>query len=449
MAFIIQRAQESAIEPEKTTEKPEEDVFEIERASEKEKSTGEQFAEEYEQLAELFKSGGKGFLEGVQRLGRIMGPLQDFKPEEERQKEFTQSLEELFPAKEEEGFLQRGLRRGLQELPTVASFPGAGLQTLPRAIAAGFLGEGAKDLGAPEWAQTAAELTAYMGPDLMQKLLAKGSNKDIIEAARQAGLTDEQITPLIQSQFKQKWLAKISPKRGRTQRVLQDTQKALGKSYDTLKKSPLASSPINPEAQKKLLNRFAEIAQDMPASVRETVAQDFRDLVKKPITGESLMNLYRDINKGLGPKTKELVQFKEPISQAIAEISPELGIKFNNINNLFSRYYDIAGKLKPSLVSDLVTAAESIGLLGSLVLGDIPTLTKISAEKGIKFGARELLLNPRLNQLGEKFLLALNANKFGIATKIASQMNKEIKKLDDSIELEDYTQKDLQKLFGD
>lgn len=436
--------------PPKNVPKQTSSIFneEQEEEEEKEKSIGAQLAEEYEDLAELFKSGGKGFLEGIQKLGRIMGPLQVGIPEKQLQEDFTKALDELIPANKEEGLLHRGVRRGLKEFPTIAAFPGSGIQTLPRSILAGFLGETSKDLGAPEWAQTALEFTAFLGPDITKKLLETGSNKDIIKMARQFGLTDEQITPLIQSTFKQKWLSKLAPKRGRTQEVLRSTQKGLGEAENALKKSPLAASSISPESQKKLLNRFAEIAEDMPASVRDTVAQDFKDFVKNPITGKSLISLYRKVNKALGPKTKELVQFKEPILQAITEISPELGKQFSNINNLFSRYYEIAGKLKPSLVSDLVTAAETIGILGSTVLGDISTLSKILAEKGAKIGARELLLNPKINQLGEKFLLALNSNKYGLAHKIGNQINQEIKKLDDSIEIEGYTEKDLKEIFG-
>ena len=179
MPFIIQRSQEEA-EPE--VDDAEEQVFEIERAPEGPKSMGEDIAGEYEELAEFMKSGGKGLLEGITRLGRIMGPLQDpeGRPEKEIQEEFTERLEEVIPAEREEGFVQRGLRRGLGEAPTMLAFPGSQLGTLSRSMLEGFVGERAKELGLPEWAQTAAEITAYIGPDITKKLLESGRNKDLI-----------------------------------------------------------------------------------------------------------------------------------------------------------------------------------------------------------------------------------------------------------------------------
>ena len=79
-------------------------------------------------------------------------------------------------------------------------------------------------LGAPELVQTAAELTAYIGPDVLKKLLSSGKHKEIIDAARTLGLTDEQITPVLQSETKLKWLSKLTPRRGSTQKALENTK---------------------------------------------------------------------------------------------------------------------------------------------------------------------------------------------------------------------------------
>ena len=451
--FIIQRSEEESADyqEENNENLQDEQQFIIQKSEPNESGIGEEFADMYEEVAEIFKSGGKGLIEGLTRLGRVMGPLLDKegKSEKDIQEGVTERLEELIPSQGEEGFIQRGLRRGLGEAPTMMAFPGgSALQTLPRSIAAGFLGEGAKDLGAPEWVQAAAELTAYLGPDLTKKLLEKGSSQEIIKMGRRHGLTDDQITPLIQSDFKKKWLSKITPRRGRTREALQETQKGLGKAYDALKKSERASMEMSPENKEKLIRKFTDITQDIPSIVREKVKQDFVDFVKSPMNGASLMNLHKDINKSLGPMTKELVQYKQPIAEALYEINPELGRDFTNLNNLYSRYADIAGKLKPTLVSDIVSAGEALGIMGSLVLGDVSMLSKFLAEQGVKITAQEMLLNPRLNQLSEKFLMAVNQYKWPIAAKISNQMYDEIKKIDKDVDMETFSQEDLKELFG-
>jgi hypothetical protein len=400
---------------------------------------------------EYGKSALKGTVEGLGKLGRIIGPLQDYEGRSEKQieEQTTEGLDKLLPT--EEGYGQSSLRRGLREAPTMLAFPGSKLAMLPRSIAAGFLGEGAKELGLPEWAETAAELTAYIGPDLTKKLLQTGSNAEIIKTAKKFGLSDEQISPLIQSDFKQKWLSKLVPKRGRTEKILSSTKEGLGEAYGSLRKSPGASIRLNPEQQSNLLKKFGEIGLDIPSSVRNEVALDFADLVKKPITGASLLNLHKDINKALGSKTKELSRFKEPIREALKEISPELADDFSKINELYSRYSKIAPKLKPDMVSDLIRAAESLGLMGSIIYGEPTLISKFLAEKGIRWSARELLLNPRLQQLTEKTLVALNQNKYGLAVKLMAQVKEAASKIDDRLAegFPDLSEEDLKELFPD
>lgn len=377
----------------------------------------------------------KGAVEGVSRLGAMMGPTFDlpkfeegkFVPEktkEEQLEQQTETLNELLPT--DEGFVQSSLRRGLKEAPSMAAFPGSAA-SLPRSILAGFLGEGAKELGAPEWAQSAAELTAYIGPDITKKLLSQGKNKEIVEFGKKMGMTDEQITPLIQSEFKQKWLSKLAPKRGSTQKTLADTKQSLSNVYSSIQNSPSAKSELPNIAKEKLFNKFLPIIEDMPANVRDVIKQDAKDLVSKPITGESLINFYKDVNHNLSGNSKQLANLKQPIREALHSISPELGKDFEMMNTLYSKYYPIAERLKPNLVSDLVSAAEAIGLLGSFTLGYTPALTGFLTEKAAKKLTQQMLINPRLQQLSQKMVNAMNENKFGVVHKLAKSFSSQIK----------------------
>jgi hypothetical protein len=360
----------------------------------------------------------KGSIEGISRLGTIMGPLpKEGKTSEQELEEQTETLNELLPT--EEGFTQSALRRGLKELPTAVASPMSALYNLPRAIAAGFLGEGAKELGAPEWAQTAAELTAYLGPDVTKKLLATGKNKEIIEAARKLGLDDEAITPLIQSEFKQKWLTKISPKRGKTQQALEHSKQQLGESYNILQKSGSAKNFLSEKSSNDLFSSFSEKLKEMPSGVRNKIKEDFKDLTNAPITGDSLINFYKDINYYLSDNAKQLSTLKEPIKKALSSISPNLGKDFELINDLFSKYYTISSRLKPTIASDIVNAAESIGILGNLVTGNYPYLYGILGEKTSRKIAQQMLINPRLQNLSKKIIMAMNENKISVVKKLS------------------------------
>jgi hypothetical protein len=368
----------------------------------------------------------KGSVEGISRLGRIMGPTYDHEGKSGSQKleEQTDVLDYLLPT--EEGYGQRSIRRGLKEAPTMLATPGAGLGTLSRSMLAGFLGEGAKDLGLPEWAQTAAELTAFMGPDITKKIISSGSNKEIIDAAKKLGMTDEQIAPLVQSEFKQKWLSKLAPKTGSTQDILSSTKSGLSKAYTTLQDSPAAKALLSPESEKSLINSLIQTAEKMPSAVRNKIREDAMDLVKRPITGESLMNFYADINHYLGENAKQLSLFKVPIKEAIKAASPELAKDFDLVNKLYGKYSKISSKLKPSLTDQVVRAAEALGVMGGaakgILFGDYSLLVGALGEKLARKVAQNMLLNPRYQQLSKKMAIAINHNKYALGAKTVGEL---------------------------
>jgi len=374
-------------------------------------------------ISDYAKTFLKGSIEGVSRLGRMMGPLMEDKSTPQLLEEQTETLNKLLPT--DEGYVRRGLRRGLREAPSMMAFPGTTLQTLPRSIAAGFAGEGAKDLGAPEWAQSASELSAFIGPDLTKKLLASGKNAKLIDFAKKMGMSDAQITPLIQSEFKQKWLSKLAPKRGATEKALKSTKSQLDQMYSSLQKSESAANEFMDREglAKGLLDKLT----DMPHEVREKIKPDLNELFQKKITGESLINFWKDINHHY-PKNKQLGTLKEPIKNAIESISPELGHDFEMVNKLYTKYYPIAEKLKPTIASDLVNAAETIGLLGGLVTGNYPTLTALLSEKAFSKASQQLLINPRLQQLSKKMIEAMNQNKGGIVKKLTEAYSNQVRK---------------------
>lgn len=368
------------------------------------------------------KSVVKGGVEGLLKFGEAFGPIEGSGPTFE---ENIEILNELLPTEDDIG--QRALRRGISEAPIALSTMGAG--GLPRSLLAGFAGEGAKDLGAPEWAQTAAELTAFIGPDITKKLLQSGENKELIKFAKERGLSDEQITPLIQSEFKQKWLSKLSPRRGKIEESLSESKKGIDTIYNYFREA--GSKAVIPEqSAATMLNEMSALLKQMPAEVRVKIEKDAMDLISSKPTANALFNFWADINYASGLNAKQLSLLKGPIRKALKATDPKLAQEFEFGNKLAENYYKISGKLKPTLLSDLVGAGESLAILGSIATGYYPFLTKFVGEKSARMLARELLINPRLQQLGEKTLIAMNEGKATAAYKILKGYIKELSKVD-------------------
>lgn len=398
-------------------------------------------------IKDYAKTALKGTVEGVSRLGLLMGPLQTGIPQEKQLEQQTEALDILLPT--EDTFGQRALRRGLKQTPSVISFPGSIAQALPRSIASGFLGEGAKDFGAPEWAQTAAEMTAYIGPDITKKLLEKGKNSELIKAARELGISDEALTPLLQSNFRQKWLSKLTPRRGATEKSLSESKKELSRSYEKISKSELAKKNLSQESTEKIVENIDDKLFKMPSGVRDKIKKDYQDLLSKPMTGESLINFWTDINHAIGKDSKQLSLLKDPIRNALKEISPKMAKDFETVNALYSKYYPIASKLAPNLKTDIVSAASALGLLGGVITGNYQLLAQFTTPYILGKLSQQMLINPRFQQLSRKIVSAINENKFTLAKKTSEMIAKEVKKLDPDTakEIEKLSEEDFRELI--
>lgn len=415
-------------------------------------------------VADYGRTALKGAVEGLTNLGHMMGPTQEYpkfkegklvpgRTSEQVLEQQTEGLNELLPT--DEGFGQKALRRGLKMAPSVGAFPGANpLSSSIRSGVAGLAGQGVEELGGGEIAQTLAELTAFIGPELTKKLFASGKNKEIMQFAKKMGMTDEQITPLIQGETKQKWLSKLTSKGKSTQNRLAESKKGIEKIYKSVESSPEAALEISEMQNGKLINEIFKKLESMPRDAQSKIEADLSDLLNNKITGNSLINFWRDINSKYTLNKQQLQTIKEPLKNALKSISPDLAQDFEMTNKLFSKYYPISSKLKPDLASKIVSAAESIGSVGSVIgamLGHpYPLLSIIGKKAGSKLSS-EMLLNPRFQQIGKKMVLAINQNKWGMAKKLIDLYAHEVKEISPKLseELNDISEEDMMDFFYD
>jgi hypothetical protein len=360
---------------------------------------------------------------GITKKGEELSPISN--------EEFFENLEKVLPT--QEGFAEKALERGGRIAPYAlaggGNLAGQGL----RSALAGFLGEGAKEAGLPEWAQALAELPAFGAPGLGKKIRPTGAQKELVEGARNLGLSEQEITPLIQSELKQKWLTKFAPKRGRTQAALSKSKQALGNVYERLENSESAKNLLSKEQSSEVVKNIDDILEKLPSGVRDEISQDFQDLLSKPISGESLINFWKDLNHYISKGTDKLGIVKGPITDALENISPELASDFRMTNQLYSKYAKINAKLKPSLVGDLMSAGRAVRTLLGVTTGNYPLLIEALSESTGKRVARELLINPRLQNISNKMITALNQNKSSAANQFLKEYIKEISKEDQEL----------------
>jgi len=316
---------------------------------------------------------------------------------------------------------------------------GAGGKLLATQGVAGVTGQSIREAGLGEIPASIAEVGLSIAPSVIsKKLIPSGkSAKDTVEAGRKIGLTESQITPLIQGEKKLATLSKVGKKGSRTKKLFAEIKEKLGDSYSNIKNSPEASTKIARPEQISLRNKFGSIRNELsktlaPSPDKEAalnyIEKSLETLRDVDVTPEYLVNFWQDINKSVkwnsitGGK-KALTELKKPISEILKKTSPKLAEDFEMTNNLYSKYANISKKLKPDIIDSILNKAEIVGTpvaVLSFVTGNPSALVGLGTESAIRILSTEMLVNPYFQNTAKKLVTNLNQ---GSVKAITTSMN--------------------------
>jgi hypothetical protein len=314
-------------------------------------------------------------------------------------------VEEFLPTRE--GFVESAAERAAETLPLLLGVPGAAgpLQAGIRAGAAGILGQTAEEAGFGETGQALAEIPAFVTPAMTGKLVAKKGQKRALDFMRRFGMSDAEITPVLQREgIKTNILAKAATKQGRAQKALDKTKKSLGSIYNSLRDDPRATAAMSPVDKQQVVSVLQKELELLPQEARKLVAGDFAELITGEITGSKLINFFQDLNFNIAKGNSVLTKIKDPVKAAIAKASPELAQDFGLANELYGKFATTANKLKPTTFDKFFSAGKALGLLGGFVTGNVPLIAETVGISGAKSLAREMLINPRFQNLSGKLV---------------------------------------------
>ena len=377
-------------------------------------------------IRSLISAFPKGIAKGLLDIAEMGVPLafqeEEFEERQQRQREASQArkkieedyLERALPT--QEGFIESSLERGGRAVPF-----GVGI---PAALASGFIGETAKELGAGEATQSLAEAGALGLPALGRKILPTASQKPLVEFARKAGLTEKQIAPLLPDKNKKEFFRKVASKGEKTQEALRSSRQGVSQAYEFVKDSPAAKKTLNQQQAVKFLTDSTKIAYQMPFEIRKQIAEDAKDLIKHGFTGENLINYYQDISSKYKIGREHLERFKKPILEAMESISPELSEDFKLANDLFKRQLSAKKALKPNISSELLDLGEVGKLAYSISTLSMKGLTELLGISASRKFAREMLINPRLQNIHKQIIKAANERKYGIVKDLSDYIKK-------------------------
>lgn len=379
----------------------------------------------------------KGAIKGALDIAAIADPFKALLGVNELNPMQQKALEKILPTQDNpiEKGLERAGRIGVAALGGPESLLAKGTRT----VAAATLGQTAEEMGAPQWVQNLAELLAFVAPKPSKNLVANKSQKEAVNFLRSKGLSDKEITPLIQSERKMRSLSGLAAKGPKTEKLSADISQRLGENYDLLKERGARSFLSGDEAVKfddKLIGGMDKISKGF----RRLIEKDVEDLRNSGISAKSLIDFYQDINrivKGQQGGKAVLSTLKPIVLEGLEKANPEIAKDYTLLNEFYRKNKTLMSSLKQSNLDKFFKGAKSFGALASAVTGNFSFLPKLLGVEGAQVAARELLINPRLQNISKQILTAIKNNEVPVALRSLKILSKEFEKINPELKFEE------------
>lgn len=395
--------------------------------------------EEPSRARSLISAPIKGALRGVKNIGELAQLPTNYlyskifpeaaRREKEGLDEGWRSIEEnVLPTRK--GEVAEDVLESAGEFLPAAALSGASIpMKLLQSLAAGAGKEGLKAVDVPEWAADIGGAFTSAIPGAVKNIGQKAvspskSQKEMYDYLKKKGLSEESITPIIQNETKKDLLGPLAAKGGRSTKIAQDIRKNLGPIYEDIKKkgsTAFLSNKDSVQFESKLLDKL----DDLHYSYRKSIDKDVKRLLNNPVSFKSLREFEREVNNKIGNLEggkAELGILKDVTSEFKKKIDKELFKDLEMVNGAYRKGLSIADRLDPKGIEGLMP----LGSVGHKIYS-IATLAKVLGGRSI---AREMLTNPRLQNLHRKLLKSINDQKYSVAVKLAESIEEEMKSRD-------------------
>lgn len=272
-----------------------------------------------------------------------------------------------------------------------------GAELLP--ATAGALGATARELNFPEPVSSGIEAaTLLTGKNIGRALVphVEGSLRDSLnpkqlafyDSAKEIGLTDAEITPLLQSDRKIDLLGPFAKKTKAAKEALKETEEGIGSLYKPVKEQAASYGDLtqeqlgnfNQSLKKDLenLNKTVEPSKNKNEAIEylensltklegNIIGPDGKKISYKFKSPEDIINFFQDINEqGLWDKLKPV---KDTIRKTLHQIDPVLGKKFDLTNEMFSKIKHLRQKVGVGEYEKLISFGERAAIVGTLAKG--------------------------------------------------------------------------------
>lgn len=384
---------------------------------------------------------GRGLAKGTVDFGRALGPLEPtFEEELNRLKtgkeipsktvEFAEILDEFLPPSEKS--IQQGLERGSQIFPFLATGGGNTLTNILRSAGAGLTGQAIESAGGGPVAQTIGEVGATLSIPSIQKQIPARTAKESqrLQKARELGVREEELALSLGKEGKTQSIIEKSAAKGPIfQKKLEESRQRLGQIYNTLRERPGAQFPIPEKVTSKTLNTISDKISKMPAEIQEAIQKDYQQFLQTEMTPANVMDFWKKLQFYITNKNyRQVGLLKEDLADAISEVNPFLAEDFTLTNKLYENFSKQKSRLNPNLFDSFITFGEAGSLLYGIVTGNYPMIATTTSFLAARNLASQLLTNPRLQNLAQRFKQGIQQNLPNASKKAYNQMILELGK---------------------
>ena len=364
------------------------------------------------------------FPKGIIKAAQSISPLPNFGPVPEELG--AKVTEQFLPTKKK--LPEELLERGGKLATYLAGGEGGIASKILRTGAGTLAGQATKELGGGKLAQDIAELSSMSLPDLSKNIPAKKSQERVLSFLRGKGFSENEIAPLLQSPKSLARFANFASKGEKTNKLMRDTYQKFENVYSSIRDEGSRLPGLSEKNYNNFSVDFNEKLSKIPKMYRRLMKEEIEDLENSAHTFSDFIDFNQAVNariKGVSGGKAALGILKGPIEKAQKLLSPELANDYQLANDLYRKRIDVANHLKTNQIADILDLGEIAGAAGAIADQNLGMLTKVLGVTQARKVARELLINPRLQNISLRMLNAAKKNKIPELQKIYESFKKE------------------------
>lgn len=380
-----------------------------------------------EETPSNLRSKSSAFAKGLIKGASNFSPLPSTGPVP--QKLGKRITEQMLPSKK--GNVEDILEFTGENLPLATFGEGGLLKKGLQALSGGLAKKGAKEVDLPEWAQDIIGTAGMSIPELTKKGLAKGlhvtpKQDELVNFLKSKGMSEKQITPIIQDPKKLSYLSKAAFKFSKKSPFVQGIKSHSGQILEDIRSRGDNANYLSGKKLDNFLNEFDKIRNSLPKRHTRLMKSEVEDLMNNPINFSSLRDFdiaVNDVIKDATGGKASLGKLKEVLNKGMREIDAPLFKELELGKKAYAKISDFADKMTTKDWKWVV----GLGPLGasvmkSLMYGGIKLPIATAASQ---YAARKFLTSPRLQNIHRKLWNAVLKNNLPQTLKLMSLIEKE------------------------